>query len=138
VIPEAEPHVRAVLAKLKAGLPVTVAAALGIGPAVAPPYVALYPDPGDIADAFLSGDRSQLVIHFTVNAVGVGPEQAIWAADKARVVMLDITPVSVVGRRVHRMTQAPGSSPPVIRDESVQPALYIATAGYRLMSQHAS
>lgn len=132
--PEAEPHVRAVIAKLRAELPAGIGVALGVGPARNPPYVAVYPDLGDIEQAFLVGDRSRLVIHFFLHAVGKGPEQALWAADKARLVLLG-TPPAVAGRLTQRMTQTLGSRP-LTRDETVQPPLYLAMAEYRLMSQY--
>ncbi|MEU7814129.1 hypothetical protein [Pseudonocardia sp. NPDC049154] len=134
-IPEAEPHVSAVIAKLKAGVPTTLGVALGVGPAANPPYLAIYPDPGDVEDARLCGDRSKLTIHFMVHAVGAGPEQATWALDKARAVLLG-DPPTVSGRRTHRMSQTLGAVP-VTRDETTQPPLYIALAEFRLVSQAA-
>ena len=133
-IPESEPHVAAVIAKLKAEVPVLIKVADGVGPAADPPYLAVYPDAGDVEDPFLSGNRSKLTIGFIINAVGAGPQQARWALDKARLVMLSSTPVAVAGRKTHRMRQTL-SGVPIVRDESTQPPLYIATAGFRLMSQ---
>lgn len=135
-IPEAEPHVRAVVAKLKAEVPASLGVALGVGPAANPPYLAVYPDPGDVEDAFLCGDRSKLTIHFMLHAVGAGPEQAAWALDKARAAMLG-DPPTVSGRRIHRMSQTLGAVP-ITRDESTQPPLYIALAEFRLVSQAAA
>lgn len=134
LVPATEPHVRAVIDKLKAEVPANLGVALGVGPATNPPYLAVYPDMGDVADAFLSGDRSQLTIHFIVHGIGAGPEQALWAMDKARAVLLG-TPPAVAGRKTHRMTQTLGTAD-VMRDDSTQPALYIALAEFRLMSQY--
>ncbi|GAY07503.1 hypothetical protein [Pseudonocardia sp. N23] len=134
-IPEAEPHVAAVLAMLQAGTPANLGVALGVGPSVNPPYVALYPDPGDVEQARLSGDRSLITISFLLHCIGAGPEQALWALDKARAVMLG-DPPTVAGRRTHRMTQTYGSRE-LDRDDGIQPALFIAMAEFRLMSQQA-
>jgi hypothetical protein len=136
LVPETEPHVRAVIAKLKAELPVSLGVALGVGPATHPPYLAVYPDMGDVEDSFLSGDRSRLCIHFIVHGIGKGPEQALWAMDKARAVLLG-TPPAVAGRKTHRMSQTLGTAD-VMRDDSTQPALYIALAEFELMSQYAA
>lgn len=134
-VPEAEPHVAAVVAKLQTSVPASLGVALGVGPAKNPPYLAIYPDPGDIEDARLSGDRSKLTIHFMIHAIGAGPQQAQWALDKARLALLGDPPL-VAGRRTHRMTQTLGSVP-ITRDDSVQPPLWIALAEFRLMSQAA-
>lgn len=134
-IPEAEPHVSAVIANLRALLPAAIKVALGVGPAAAPPYIAVYPDLGDVEQARLSGDRSCFYIRFFLHAVGAGPEQAIWALDKARVVMLGAPP-AVAGRKTHRMTQTYGT-PTLDRDETVQPALFLGMAEFQLMSQAA-
>lgn len=131
--PESEPHVRAVIAKLQADVPAALGVALGVGPDVAPPYLAVYPDPGDVEQARLSGDRSWLRICFFVHGIGTGPEQALWALDKARLSMLG-NPPTVPGRRTHRMTQSYGS-PIIDRDETVDPPLYIAMAEFCLISQ---
>lgn len=136
LVPETEPHVRALIAKLKAELPVSLGVALGVGPATNPPYLAVYSDMGDVEDAFLSGDRSKLCIHFIVHGIGKGPEQALWAMDKARAVLLG-TPPAVAGRKTHRMSQTLGTAD-VMRDDSTQPALYIALAEFELMSQYAA
>lgn len=134
MIPESEPHVRAVIDKLKAEVPALLGVALGVGPATDPPYLSVYPDPGDVASAFLSDDRSTLTIDFIVHGIGAGPEQALWAMDKARVVLLGAPP-AVTGRKVHRIQQTFGNS--VDRDDSTQPALYLVAAGFRLFSQYA-
>jgi hypothetical protein len=136
LVPETEPHVRALIAKLKAEVPVSLGVALGVGPATNPPYLAVYPDMGDVEDSFLSADRSKLCIHFIVHGIGKGPEQALWAMDKARAVLLG-TPPAVAGRKTHRMSQTLGTAD-VMRDDSTQPALYIALAEFELMSQYAA
>lgn len=134
-IPEAEPHTTAVMAMLGAGLPANLGVALGVGPAKNPPYLAIYPDLGDIWSSRLCDDRSAMTIHFMIHSVGAGPEQAQWAFDKARAVMLGEPPV-VPGRKAKRMTQT--LAIPVTRDESTQPPLYIAIGEFELITQAAA
>lgn len=135
-LPEAEPHVRAIMDALEAGLPASIGVALGVGAAKPPPYIAVYPDIGTLRSQSLRGDRSRMLIRFTINHVAVGPEQALWCADKVRGVLLDRTPPAVAGRVTQRLWQAWGA-PGVERDSTVQPALYIATAEYSWSTQAA-
>ena len=136
MIPGAEPHIRAVDARLKAGLPASVGVGLGRAPAgVSPPFIVQYPDPGDVQAARLNGERAHLEMHIMVHAVGVGPEQATWAGDRAREVLLGAPP-AVPGRRVHRLTQTM-APPPIVRDDDVNPVLYVQVTEYRLTSDPA-
>ena len=134
MIPQSEPHVRAVLEMLRDGLPPIVGVDLGVGPAKEPPFIAVYPDIDDATDRSLSGDRSLLILTFALHAVGIGPEQAIWASDRARAVLLGDPPV-VPGHKVKRLRQERIGGRPVYRDESVQPPVYVAYSAYRLISQ---
>ncbi len=134
--PTAEPHVRAVLEQLHAGVPAQLTVSLGKAPTdTAPPYVVLYPDAGDVSAARLCGDRDRIVVHLMLHAIGTGPEQASWAADQARTVLLG-QPPTVAGRRVYRLTQVLGSAP-LTRDDDINPALYLQPAEYRLLSDPA-
>lgn len=134
---EGEPHVRALVDAVRAALqPFNVPVELGVAPAGDHPsgVVVLYPDPGDVEAARLCGDRSSAVIHIGVHAIGTGPEQALWAADKARTAMLG-DPPAVEGRRTHRMTQSDAGA--LDRDGTVQPPLYVQASEYRWFSQPA-
>lgn len=135
-IPESEPHVRAVWEKTTADLEAWgIAVGLGEAPAGVIPCVVLYPDAGDVAAARLCGQRSDLQIGFILHGIGDGPQQAIWAHDKARQSLLG-DPPSVTGRVLARMTQ--DFSAPMLRDDDVKPGpLYVQTSGYRLSSQAA-
>lgn len=135
VIPEAEPHVRALKARLVAGLPASVKVGVGQAPAGVPPLVVLYPDPGDVHSARLVGRWERITLFVTVHAIGTGPEQAWWAMDRARAVILAAPPV-VAARHVHRPTQMPGS-PPITRDDDVSPPLFLAVAEFELRSDPA-
>lgn len=135
-VPGAESHVRALDAKLKTELPASVGVGLGRAPqGRPPPYVVQYPDPGDVQAARLDGQRQHITLHIIVHAIGVGPEQASWCADHARLVLLGAPPV-VAGRKVHRLTQDP-APPPMSRDDDVSPPLYLQVVEYELRSDPA-
>lgn len=136
-LPEAEPHVAAIKAALRAGVPAVIGVAIGVGAAKKPPYIAVHPDPGTLRSLALRGDRSQMRMRFLINHIGEGPEQALWVVDKVRAVMLDRTPPAVPGRVTQRLWQSWGA-PNVERDDSVQPALYVATAEYSWLTQAAA
>ena len=129
--PGAEPHIRAMQALLDVNLPPSISVTVGVG--VGPlPRVVMYPDPGDVQAARLDGQREHLEMHVLLHAVGVGPEQATWASDRAREVLLGVPPV-VPGRRVHRLTQTM-APPPIVRDDDVNPPLFLQVTEYRLVS----
>lgn len=130
--PSVEPHVTAVLDALHAGLPANLPASLGVAPNVPVPYVVLFPDPGDVSQARLCGDRSQLWLRLAVMAIGAGPKQALWASDRVREVMLG-SPPPVAGRVTHRMRQVGGDT--LERDDDRQPPLYMQLTEYVLLSQ---
>lgn len=134
-VPSAEPHVSAVMAMLRDRLPANLPAALGVGPAGDRPYAVVYPDPGDVEQARLSGDRSRISIVFTIKVVSAGPEQALWGLDRVREAMLG-DPPTVAQRVIHRMTQI--TTTDLERDDAFQPPLYFVTGLFRLMSQPAA
>jgi hypothetical protein len=79
------------------------------------------------------GDRfADLQIDFQVTAVGAVPEEAMYIADAARTALLSTPPPAVSGRAVWPLWQS--AAQPVQRDDTVQPALYIATAQYVIKS----
>ncbi|HEY9473589.1 MAG TPA: DUF3168 domain-containing protein [Mycobacteriales bacterium] len=130
-IPEAEPHVAALKQMLvDAGLQV------GVGEApdgVAAPYVVLYPDPG-LTSGTLGSLNTILTLSVQVTAVGVGAEQALQQADRARTALLGAG-MTVPGRVVHPVRA--GDAQPVRRDDGVQPPLWVAIAGYTVVSDPA-
>ncbi len=135
-LPGVEPHVRAIDVTLKAGLPAAIGVGLGRAPTdQALPYAVHYPDPGDVQAARLDGQRQHLTLHFIVHAIGVGPEQANWVADRVRDVLLN-TALTVPGRRLYRVTQD-AAPPPMSRDDDVTPPLYVQTLEFQLRSDPA-
>jgi len=81
------------------------------------------------------GDRfADLTITVQVTAVGVGSEQATAYADAARAAVLT-SPIAVTGRVVLPPWQL--ADQPVLRDDTVQPPLWIATAQYSIKSNPA-
>ena len=130
-IPEAEPHAGALKQLLvDAGLQAGVG---GAPDGVAAPYVVLYPDPG-VTSGTLGSLHTILTMFVQVTAVGVGAEQALQQHDKARTALLGAT-VTVPGRVVHPIRG--GDAQPVRRDDGVQPPLWVATAGYTVVSDPA-
>lgn len=93
----------------------------------------IYGSPGQASGPL--GDRNaDLQIDFQVTAVGTGPEQALYIADACKAALLTAPP-SVAGRAVWPLWQT--AAQPVQRDDTVQPALWIATAQYAIKSNPA-
>lgn len=130
-----EPHIKAVLDLLNGSLPANCTAYLG-GAAhdATPPYVVLYPDPGEIEQLSMLLDEG-LRISLPLHAVGSGPEQALWALDHARTVLIRATP-TVTGRVLLPIWQET-SPPPLIRDDDVKPPVYVAYAEFGVRSEPA-
>ena len=101
-------------------------------PASRVPYVVVRTDSGQTHGSL--GDRyTDLTMLVWVTAVGGTREQAQWAADKARIALLDNAGPAVSGRLWHPMWQE--TSQPVQRDDAVSPALFYQVAAYRLHTQ---
>jgi hypothetical protein len=81
------------------------------------------------------GDRyADLQIDIQLTAIATGPEQALAYADAARAALLG-TAITVTGRAVWPAWQT--AAQPVIRDDTVNPPLWIATAQYAIKSNPA-
>lgn len=132
-IPEAEPHIRAVQAVLEAALqllPTPIHAKIGQRDDAETKVVVIHGSPGDLSGSL--GDRfSDIVIPIQLTAVGEGPEQVSAYADAARSALLGAS-LTVTGRKI--WPAWPGASQPVLRDDTVQPPLWIATAQYAIKS----
>jgi hypothetical protein len=129
----AEPHIRAVQAVLEAALqllPTPIHAKIGQRDDAEKTVVVIHGSPGDPSGSL--GDRfADITIPIQLTAVGEGPEQASAYADAARSALLTAS-LSVAGRAVWPAWQT--GSQPVLRDDTVQPALWIATAQYEIKS----
>lgn len=128
-------HVDGLMALLAAqlgGLGEAVAVYRAKAPAAAvPPYVVLYAGPGRHEGSL--GDRFRdLFLEFQITAVGTTSEQAEWAADAARLVLLTMQP-TVPGRQVQPLWQV-DSSQPVARDDDVTPPLFYLPVIYQMRS----
>jgi len=132
-IPQAEPHIRAVQAVLEAALqqlPTPIHAYIGTRPDADVTCVVVHGSPGDPSGSL--GERfADIVIPIQLTAIGTGPEQATAYADAARAALLT-SPLVVVGRAVWPPWQT--ASQPTLRDDTVQPPLWIATAQYAIKS----
>lgn len=128
-----EPHVAAVVLAADAALqalPAPRHAYNGTRPDADTICAVIYGSPGQSSGPL--GDRfADLRIDFQVTAVGTGPEQALYIADACKVALLS-TPPTVAGRAVWPLWQS--AAQPVQRDDTVQPALWIATAQYVIHS----
>lgn len=130
-IPQTEPHVRALQQILTA---TGLAVGIGVAPDnTAAPYVVLYADPG-MLEGSVGNPNETLLVTFQISAVGVGGEQALQQADRARAALL-AGPPTVPGRSVQPLWLL--DSQPVRRDDQVQPPLFVATAQYRMRSDPA-
>jgi precorrin-6B methylase 1 len=130
----AEPHIRAVQAVLEAALqhlPTPIHAKIGQRDDAETTVVVIHGDPGLIEPGSLGDLYSDLTIPIQLTAVGEGPEQASAYADAARSALLT-APLAVAGREVWLPRQT--GSQPAQRDDTVQPALWIATAQYVIKS----
>jgi hypothetical protein len=124
-IPQGRPHTAAVVTTLEtAGLTVGD----GTGAGLTTPYVVVYTDSGDV-DGPLGDRYADLTQTVFIHAVGTGPEQAQWAADKARAALLT-TAVTVAGRTVLYLDHV--TSVPVRRDDSIRPPLFLAIDQFAL------
>jgi hypothetical protein len=95
--------------------------------------VVVHGGPGDLSGSL--GDRfADISIPIQLTAVGEGPEQASAYADAARAALLSSALV-VVGRSVWPPWQT--ASQPTLRDDTVQPPLWISTAQYLIKSNPA-
>lgn len=135
----AEPHIRAVVTTLDAALqqlPTPIHAYNGTRPDADTTCVVVHGSPGEASGPL--GDRfADIQVDFQVTAVGTGPEQAQAYADAARAALLTDAPPAVAGRYVWRLWQLPGGAQPVVRDDTVNPPLWIATCQYAIKSNPA-
>lgn len=135
----AREHVAGLLALLNGNLPAAPSPPArqlqvysgGADPTAGVPYVVLYADPG-WPDGTLGDRHRWLLLGFQVTAVGSSVQQAQWASDWARTVLLTMQP-TVPGRIVHPLWQQEGP-PPVTRDDDVSPPLYYQPALYQMRS----
>jgi hypothetical protein len=128
----AQPHIAAVVAMLEAALLINVYnGRRGDGDTTC---VVVRGTPnvpfGSLGDRYADAN-----VLFQVTAVGVGEEQATAYADEVQAVLLTDARPSVPGRVAWPVQFV--ASQPVIRDDSVMPPLYIATAQYSIKSNPA-
>lgn len=126
--PATLPHIDALLAALAAA---GLTAGLGVAPPdTAPPYIAVYPDPGQSVPGSLADPLSYYQATVQLTCVGETAEQALSVSDRARAALS--VPLVVEGRAGWRPEELGG--PPVTRDDDVTPPLYYAPVRYRLRS----
>lgn len=132
-----EPHIAAVVLALDAALqalPTQRHAYNGTRPDADTSCAVVFGTPGQSSGPL--GDRfADLQCDFQVTAVGAVPEEAMYIADVARIALLSTPPPAVTGRAVWPLWQT--AAQPVQRDDTVQPALYIATSQYVIKSNPA-
>jgi hypothetical protein len=132
-IGEAGPHITAIIDQLEAELPPNILVRYGIAPTENPPYVSIFPDAGLVDSSRLCMSNNDIQVGFLVHAVGVGPEQCMWAMDKTRAALVgQVLPVP--GRVTHRITQSLGPQP-MTRDLTSQPPVWLQVAGFSISSQ---
>lgn len=130
------PHVEAFMGVLNA-LPASCTAHLAQRPAstalsAAKSAVVVYPDAGAVEQTSLLLDEG-FVTFFSLHGVGLGPEQALWALDEARRLLVGARP-TVAGRGVWRIWQEQGPAP-INRDDDVKPPLFTAYAEFGMRSE---
>lgn len=131
------PHIQAVVATLDTALQLLttpIHAYLGTRPDADTTCVVVHGIPGQVSGSL--GDRyADIQLDFQVTAVGTGPEQAQDYADAARRALLAVPPPAVAGRAVWPLWQT--AAQPAVRDDTVNPPLWIATAQYVIKSNPA-
>lgn len=122
------PHTDAIEAVLiGAGLTVS----LGQAPVgVEPPYVVIYPDPGQAGPVSLADPLGAFEAVVQLTCVGLTAEQALSLSDRARAALS--VPLAVTGRAGQLPEHLGG--PPVQRDDDVTPPLFYAPAQFRIRS----
>lgn len=132
-----EPHIAAIVTAADTALqtlPTPRHAYNGTRPDADTICAVIYGSPGMASGPL--GDRfADIQIDFQVTAVGTGPEQAQYIADACKAALLATPPPAVAGRAVWPLWQT--AAQPVQRDDTVQPALWIATAQYAIKSNPA-
>jgi len=124
VVAALRPHTVAVQAALEAA---ELVVGLGAKPEGAgSKWVTLHPFGADEANS-LSEPHGGLLYTVQVMSFGLGPEQAEWVADRARTTLL--AGITVDGRTVLGVEHEP--SPPLSRDDDVQPPVFFLSETYR-------
>lgn len=95
------------------------------------PYLVLHPVSGGTTDGTLAASDDDAASLYQLTAVGATREQAEWAADEGRDVMLGVA-ITVSGRSVAqvRVDMLGGAR----RDDTVQPSVWMAVDRYRVVS----
>lgn len=132
-IGEVGPHIQAVIDQLEAEVPGTIKVSLGVRATGKPPHIIVFPYAGDVDSKRLAMENEHINIRFALHTVGVGPEQAMWAMDKARGALLGQS-LPVSGRRTQRITQR-FDAVPLSRDLSTQPPEYVLVTEFQIASQ---
>lgn len=117
-IPEAQPHLAALAALLRAG-----AALAGVTGYViditddppAAPYWVLYPGPGVVNASKVCGDLTDLDLRWQITTVGRDADEALGVQDAVRLTILGQR-LTVAGRSCGRIVQVPGQDIPVRAD----------------------
>lgn len=97
------------------------------------PYVIVHAGAGVLEGAPFDPARD-LLFEFQISAIGSTPQQAAWGADQARAVLFAHQPL-VASRTISPVWQV--DAPPVQRDDTFSPPLYLAAVVYQLRSSPA-
>lgn len=118
-VPDADPHVAAVLDMLTTGLPATVTVYDGDVPGKPDQtYVVLYPDPGWRERSSLTLASDHLTLSFQVTCVGTTAMQTRQVSDAVCAALIDRAPV-VTGRQCGPISQDQGM-PDIARDSQTR------------------
>jgi len=140
---EAAPHTEAVLAALTAaGITADCGQAPDGGGWQGEPgrsnfigYAVVHPTPGT-PDGNVSEPLEYLDYRAQINCYGATSWQAARLADRVKTVLVGRR-LQVPGRATYPVTQPAGSAPPLLRDDSLTPPLYMAVVEITIRSQPA-
>jgi hypothetical protein len=96
------------------------------------PYVDVHPTPGGLTDGPISDPNTDAWADYQIISVGAVRRQAETVGDAVRAVLAATPPTVAAGRKVAyvRLDMLGG----VIRDDSVQPAVFYVSDRYRILT----
>lgn len=121
-------HVDAIAALLTAANLTTTVGEASDNPE--PPYVVLYPSPGQAIGENLKTPTGDMLVDFQLTCVGESVEQALWLHDKAREAIDHVTP-TISGRTAWPIWSDEPPQP-IRRDDAMNPPLFVAVSRWSL------
>jgi hypothetical protein len=111
-----------------------LSASLGEAPAVLnPPHVVVWPGGGFETFTDLGHPIGDMILSIQLTCVGASPQQAQWAADKARAAVSRVT-IAPISDYSFWPIYAEQASQPIRKDDQVTPPMYVAVSRWNVRS----